>query len=107
MAEATLGRLVAAETTLIHALDGDDVGLVEAAMADLGECVTAVRAIGGWRATPAIMDHLVEGLALAEAARIRINYLADRNHRRLDLLMATAGAQRPTPAYGRDGRVRA
>ncbi len=107
MSRATLDRLIATEATLIEALDGDDAAALEAVTAAFAEALQAVKATAAWSDQPDILERIRHALALTEAARTRVYYLADRNRRRLELLAGAVGAERGTPAYGPDGRIRA
>lgn len=102
MSDAVVAGLIAAETAMIAALDADDIDALEAALPIFGESVKKMKPAGAWRQTPGIADRLRHALALAEAARVRVRYLADRNVRRMDLLATAAGRFDCTPAtYGR------
>lgn len=102
-----LERLIAAESSLIEALDGSDPAAIEATIAEFRDTLDEIKATGAWHPTPETIAKLTRALSLADAARARVNFLTDRAHRRLDLLAAAAGADRAPPAYGRDGRIRA
>jgi hypothetical protein len=107
MTIAALDRLVAAQATLIEALDGDDAAGLEAAVAAFGQILDLLKTPGQWHPTPETIAQLTKALAIAETARARVNYLTDRNRRRMELFTAAVGAERRTPAYGPDGRIRA
>lgn len=106
MIEAALDRLVAAETNLIEALDGHDVAALETATATLAGAVNDVKSLASSSIALGLLEQVRHALALAEAARARVNYLTDRNRRRLELLTTAVGAERRTRAYGPDGRIR-
>jgi hypothetical protein len=106
MIEAALDRLLTAETTLIEALDGHDAAALESATLALADAVKDVRMLAPSSNTLGLLEQVRHALALAESARARVNYLTDRNRRRLELLSAAVGAERRTPAYGPDGRIR-
>jgi hypothetical protein len=98
--------MIAAETALIAALDADNLSAIEAALPMLGAGASSLRTDGVWRKTPEILDRLGNAIALADAARIRIRYLADRNQRRIDLLATAAGRFDCAPAtYTRPSRA--
>jgi hypothetical protein len=99
-------RLILCETALIEALDGDDVAVLERATTDFGGTLDLLKDKGAWHATPETVAQLTRALALAEAARVRVNYLTDRTRRRIDLLGEAAGVV-PMSRYRRDGRLRA
>lgn len=98
MIPASLTRLEALSRRLIAALDGQDVGVIEGAVADFRGAVEEVRAAGGWRDNPEIVDRVVAIFALTDAARIRVNFLTDMNRQRLDALNAARGL---TATYAR------
>jgi hypothetical protein len=105
MTSTALDTLIASEEALIGALDGDDVARIEGALGRLATALAGVQHAGGWRDTPDITTRLARALQLAEAARARIHYLADRTRRQLDQL-AVLGTRTPHRlAYGRDGRA--
>lgn len=106
MSAAALDGLIASEEGLIAALDGGDAAAIEAALLAFRYALEEVKAAGGWREAPRIVERITHALQLADAARIRTNYLADRTRRQLDRLARPRAATRAT-AYGRDGRLRA
>lgn len=101
-----LDRLIASGTALNEALDSDDIAVLETAMTDFGDTLDRLKDKGAWHATPETVPQLTRALALAEAARVRVNYLTDRTRRRIDLLGEAAGVVRAS-GYQRDGRLRA
>lgn len=105
--EDPLARLIAAQERLIAALDGDDAAAIEAALAEFHDGLVAVQAAAGMlRGQPGARERIEQALALAEAARIRTAYLADRTRRQLGRL-AELGRTGGALSYGRDGRLRA
>jgi hypothetical protein len=86
-----LGRLEAAHEELIGALDSDDVDAIEARVEGLRAAVAAVRALGAWRDLPELKSRARRIAQLGDAARIRVNVLADANRQRLHLLGAARG----------------
>ena len=106
MIPTVLDQLIASETALIEALDGDDVAVLETAMTDFRDTLDLLKSKGAWHATPETVAQLTRALALADAARVRVNYLTDRTRRRIDLLGEAAGVARVS-GYQRDGRLRA
>ena len=106
MTPTVLDQLITSETALIEALDGDDVAVLEAAMTDFRDTLDLLKSKGAWHATPETVAQLTRALALAEAARVRVNYLTDRTRRRINLLSDAAGVI-PISGYLRDGRLRA
>jgi hypothetical protein len=107
MTRATLDRLLAVESQLVQALDGEDIAALETVTLDFAEALKDVKATAAWSDEPDILERIRHALALTEAARSRVNYLTDRNRRRLELLAGTIKAEWRTPAYGPDGRIRA
>ncbi len=102
MSDTVIADLIGAETAMIAALDADDIDAIEAALPIFGESLSRLKVDDSWRQVPGIVDRLRHALALADSARVRIRYLADRNIRRLDLLATAAGRFDCTPAtYGR------
>jgi hypothetical protein len=100
-----LDRLIAGEEALLAALDGEDVAAIEVATLRFRDALEAIRSSDPVERTPAVKARLVRALELADQARARTNYLADRTSRQLDRL-AAVGVGRPVIAYGRDGRLR-
>lgn len=102
MNDSIVADLIAAEAAIIAALDADDIDAIEASLPLFADSVTKMKTGGAWRQTPGIADRLREALKLADAARVRVRYLADRNVRRMDLLATAAGRFDCVPAtYGR------
>jgi hypothetical protein len=102
-----LHRLIAAQTMLVEALDGDNAAALEAAVNGFGDILDLLKARGQWHPTPETIGQLTRALSLAETARARVNYLTDRNRRRMELFATAVGAERRAPAYGPNGRMRA
>ncbi len=90
-----LGRLEAAHRDLIGALDANDVDAIAARVETLRSAVAAVRALGAWRDLPELKTRARHISQLGDAARIRINVLADANRQRLQLLSASRGDLAP------------
>ena len=72
-----------------------------AAFARFRGAVDAVRAAGVWRDDAEAKSRAGHVARLADAARIRVNFLTDLTRQRIDALDALRGR---TVAYGRDGR---
>lgn len=104
MSLAALDRLEICQETLIAALDANDVEAVERAVANLHEAVNEVKAAGGWRDEASVKTRAKRVLALIEAARVRVNFLTDRNRERIEQLAALRG-RIPTGAYTREGVI--
>ncbi len=104
MSEAALRQLDDAQAVLVAALDAHDLDAIEAANAAVAVAVEQMRVVGGWRDRPGLRDDLMLILKRAEAARGRVNALADHNRRQLEKLVSLAGAPHPV-AYRRSGRL--
>lgn len=103
MSLASLTRLEACHETLIRALDGNDAEAIESSVAQFRGALEEVRAAGGWRADADIAERAARISRLADAARIRVNFLTDLNSHRLNALNAARGRAVST-SYRRDGR---
>jgi len=100
-----LDALIDAQRALIDALDHGDPSSIESRTTEYATCVARVRAAGAWHAAPELRARVDEARALADAARTRVNVLADRTRQRLALLTGMQG--RPARiGYGRNGRLR-
>ena len=102
MSETALNRMIASSEALIAALDANDIDAIEGRLPEFGESVRDLRSSGGWQKSADLSARLSQAMALADAARTRIRYLADNNRRKLDMLATAAGRFDCTPAtYGR------
>ncbi len=101
MTETDIEGIIAAQAALIAALDAGDVASIEATTATLSRMLSAVQSSGA--ATRIRHDRVDHALRQTDAARTRVNYLADRNRQRLDRLAERRGAQRPS-TYNAAGR---
>jgi len=104
MSEAALRQLDEAQAALIAALDAHDLDAIDAANDAVATAVEGVRSVGGWRDRPGLRDDLIRILRSAEAARGRVNVLADGNRRDLDRLISLGGTPRAW-SYGRRGAI--
>ena len=102
MSVASLDRLELCQEALIRALDANEIEAVESAVGDLYEAVNEVRAAGAWRRDESLKARAKRVLALIEAARIRVNFLTDRNRERLEQLAALRGRVH-AGVYSREG----
>jgi hypothetical protein len=84
-------RLIVRQTELIAALDAGDPDAILAASAAMADAVEAVR--GGQAPR---LGHLDHGLKLADAARIRVNYLTAWNRQKIDRLAHLRGQSTDT-----------
>ena len=101
MTETDIEGVIAGQAALIAALDAGDVAAIEAATASLSRLLSVVRASGA--VIGVRHDRVDHALRQTEAARTRVNYLADRNRQRLDRLAERRGVRRPT-TYNSAGR---
>jgi hypothetical protein len=102
---APLEALIHAQRALIAALDADDVDAISAQTVAVDEALVRIRALSP-RFTGAEAKALVgESITLADAARIRVNVLADMTTRRLTRLATATGKGNAAPTYGRNGRL--
>lgn len=105
MNEVAVDTLIGSSEALIAALDAHDIDAIEAALPPFGESIKALKAAGDWQRSPRLSARLAEAMTLADAARARIRYLADRTQQRIDMLATATGRFDCTPAtYGRPGR---
>ena len=102
MTLALLDRLQACHEELIGALDAHDVEAIEASVARFRGAVDAVRAAGVWRDDAEAKGRAGHVARLADAARIRVNFLTDLTRQRSDALDAARGRE-AAALYGRDG----
>ena len=104
MSQTALQQLSDAQAALTAALDARDIEALDAATAAVAVAVDEVRVVGSWQDRPALREDLIQVLNGADAARGRVNALADINRRKLDKLISLAGAPRAV-AYGRSGKL--
>jgi hypothetical protein len=101
MTGSDIEGVITAQATLIAAIDAGDVAAIEAATAALSRMLSAVRASGA--VADVSRDRVDHALKQTEAARTRVNYLADRTRQRLDRLAEIRGNRRPA-TYNSAGR---
>ena len=102
MSEIALNRMIAASEALIAALDAHDIEAIEGALPAFGASIRELRSSGSWQQSPELSARLAKAIALADAARTRVRFMADSNRQRIDLLAIAAGRFDCTPAtYGR------
>lgn len=105
MSTAPLEALIAAQRGLIAALDADDVDGISTQTVAVDDALVRIRALNP-RFTSSEAKALVsEAIVLADAARVRVNVLADMTSRRLARLATATGKGNATPTYGRNGRL--
>ncbi len=105
MTTAPLEALISEQRALIAALDRDDVEAIAQHTAGVDEALVRIRALAP-RFTGSEAKALVEeSMRLADAARVRVNVLADMTSRRLARFAAATGKGNANPTYGRNGRL--
>lgn len=102
---APLETLVREQKALIAALDQDDVAAIERHTATVDDALVGIRAADVGAGNAGVKQLADEARDLADAARIRLNLLADKTGRRLARLAAVTGKGDPAPTYGRSGRL--
>jgi hypothetical protein len=102
---APLEALVHEQRQLIAALDADDVDAIGRHTAAVEEALVRIRSLDGGF-TGADAERLAaEAMTLTDAARVRVNVLADMTARRLTRLAVATGKGKTAPTYGRTGRL--
>nr|WP_047169465.1 hypothetical protein [Sphingomonas sp. Y57] len=105
MSHSVVDDLILSSEALIAALDTHDIDAIEAALPALARSVAALDTIDRARLSPQLRARLEEAMHLADGARARVRYLADRTRQQIDLLAVAAGRFDCTPAtYGRPDR---
>jgi hypothetical protein len=102
---AALEALVLEQRALIAALDGDDVEGIARHTVGMDDALVRIRALAPRMVSSDARRLAEESRTLADAARVRVNVLADRTSRRLDRLAAATGRGNAAPVYGRTGRL--
>ena len=98
MTAALIEQLITAQSTLIAALDTRDAVAIEQATQALGSSVAALRGQDAWRESGDMRERVSLALKQTDAARIRINYLADWTRQRIDGIAQLRGGA-PTQIY--------
>lgn len=94
MGDDQIEAVIAAQGALIAALDAANVDAIEAATRDLSAVIESVRRSGSIRASGGTKARVDHALKQGDAARMRVNYLADRTRQRADRLTAARGGAR-------------
>jgi uncharacterized coiled-coil protein SlyX len=102
---AALEALISEQKALIAALDSDDVEAIAQHTAGVDEALVRIRALTPRFSSSEAKALVEEAMRLADAARVRVNVLADLTSRRLARLAAATGKGNAAPTYGRDGRL--
>lgn len=90
-----LDRLAAAQEELIRALDGNDLAGIEQAVAALAAAIAEARPLTETALQPQFGERLSRLASLAQAARMRVNYLTDLMNGRLAELAGLRGLAGP------------
>ena len=90
-----LDRLAAAQEELIRALDGNDLAGIERAVAALAASIEEARPLTETPLQPQLAERLARLSSVAQAARMRVNYLTDRVNGRLAGLAGLTGQAGP------------
>jgi hypothetical protein len=101
---APLEALIREQKALIAALDSDDVDGISHHTAGVDEALVRIRALSPRFGSAEAKALVEEAMTLADAARVRINVLADMTSRRLARLAVATGKANPNQTYGRSGR---
>jgi len=104
MSEAAIGHVINSSEALIAALDAHDIDAIEAALPIFGRSIETLKSPGGWVQAPGLSARVARAIELADAARIRVCYLADRTQQQIDMLAAAAGRFDCMPATYRPAR---
>jgi hypothetical protein len=100
---APLETLVRHQRALIDALDAEDATAIETASREMEEALVRIRAAAPHGLETKVLAE--ESLRLADAARARVNVLADDNGRRITGMARATGAGSAAPVYGRNARM--
>jgi hypothetical protein len=91
MSVALLDALIASQNDLLAALDQRDVGAIEEATVNLAIAVSAAKAADVWRDQFDSKSKIDYALKQTEAARARVNFLADWNRQKIEKLAVLRG----------------
>ena len=102
MIETAVDALIGSSEALIAALDAQDIEAIEGALPTFGASLAALKSSGkpsgGRERSPGLSARLEQAFKLADVARIRVHYLADRTRQQIDMLATAAGRFDCTPA---------
>ena len=102
MTAAVIDQVIAAQTALIAALDARDAEAIERATAALHQAIGAMRAHDVWRDGNGdggdVRDRIGHALKQSDAARIRINTMAEWTRQRIDGIARLRGIE-PAHTY--------
>jgi SAM-dependent MidA family methyltransferase len=98
VSHSSLKQLIDRQAELIAALDAMDVDRIEKASSALAEAVAVVRSRHAFHTDGSERSMVEHGLKQSDAARMRVNYLAEVNRQRIDHLAEIRGGQ-PSLTY--------
>lgn len=104
MSTAPLEALIREQRALIAALDSDDVEAIAHHTDTMNEALVRIRALGARFGTYEAKRLAEEAMMLTDAARVRVNVLADMTQRRIGRLATATGKGPAVQVYGRTGR---
>ncbi|HEY0271480.1 MAG TPA: hypothetical protein VGC10_10880 [Sphingomonas sp.] len=105
MSTAALEALLREQRALLAALDGDDIEAIARHTAGMDDALVRIRALSPRMTGGDARKLAEEAVTLNDAARVRVNVLADRTSRRMARLAAATGKGNAAPVYGRTGRL--
>lgn len=105
MSTAALEALIRHQRALIAALDSDDAAGIATTSGEMEQAIVRIRAGTPPKSTQARLL-AEEAMLLADAARVRVNVLADMTGRRLTRLAAATGVGTAAPVYGRNAKMK-
>ena len=103
MDDVAIDGVIAAQAALIASLDSGDVARIERATSLLAAAVERARSDGAVRVSPTTADRVMHALKQSDAARTRVNFLADANRQRMARLAVRRGVE-AVPTYNALGR---
>ncbi len=92
---SAIDQILAAQASLIVALDSRDAAMIENASAALAIANTALQAMGAVHAQDDLRQKLAKGIMQSDAARTRVNCLSQWTRQRIDRLDALRGTSNP------------
>jgi hypothetical protein len=95
MSVSALDRLIECQRDLLSALDSRDVASIETASAALMIAVKAAKSTDSWHSREEAKAKLDYALKQTDAARTRVNFLADWTCQKIDKLAELRGINSP------------
>ncbi|MEY2927719.1 MAG: hypothetical protein RL367_2196 [Pseudomonadota bacterium] len=89
-------HLIDCQAALIAALDARDATRIEAATVALATAIQLVKAQDVWRSATGGREKLDHAIRQSDAARMRVNYLANTTRQRIDQLGQLRSGNAPT-----------